>query len=90
MKNAISPQSSQQTIAQALIQEGRELGVQEGREWGVIEAKRDVLMMQLRTRFGALSPSIVQQIQSISEIDRLDTLLNRLLMANSLAEIGIE
>jgi hypothetical protein len=83
-----------QTIAQALIQEGRELGVQEGRELGFTEAtiqtKQGVLMMLLRTRFGALPPNTVQRIQSISEIDRLDTLLNRFVTATSLEGIGIE
>ena len=71
-----------QTIAQALIQEGREIGT--------IETKQAVLMMQLRTKFGQLPSNIVERIQRISETDRLDTLLNRLVTANSLEEIEIE
>ncbi|MBI1929850.1 Rpn family recombination-promoting nuclease/putative transposase, partial [Candidatus Poribacteria bacterium] len=75
-----------QTMAQALIQEGRELGYVEA----AIQTKQAVLMMQLRTKFGQLPPNIVERIQHISEADRLDTLLNRFVTANSLEEIEIE
>ena len=75
-----------QTIAQALIQEGRELGYSEA----TMQAKQEVLMMQLQTKFGTLPSNTVQRIQSISEIDQLDFLLNRFVTANSLEEIGIE
>jgi hypothetical protein len=66
-----------QTIAEALIQEGKEID------------KKEVLMMQLQTRFGQLPSHILQRIQSISDLDRLDTLLNRILTVNSLDEMGL-
>ncbi|MBI1929849.1 hypothetical protein HYR99_37060 [Candidatus Poribacteria bacterium] len=71
-----------QTIAQALIQEGREIGM--------IETKQEVLITLLQTKFGQLPRNIVERIQSMSEIDRLNLLLNRFMTANRLEEMGIE
>ena len=83
-----------QTIAQALIQEGHELGYAEGRKLGYTEAaiqiKQEDLMTLLQAKFGQLPPNIVERIQGISEIDRLNTLFHQSLLTSRLEEIEIE
>ena len=70
-----------QTTAQALIQEGQEIGA--------LQNEQRVLINLLNEKFGHLQPNIVQQIQSIREQDTLDTYLRKLLTAKTLEEIGI-
>ena len=71
-----------QTTAQALIQEGRELGA--------IQTKQEDLTMLLQSKFGQVPPTFIQRIHSISEIDRLNLLWNRLLTVNRLEDMEIE
>ena len=71
-----------QTIAQALIQEGQEIGA--------LQNEQRVLINLLTKKFGQLPSNIVERIQRISEIARLDTLLNHFVTAKSLDDIKIE
>jgi predicted transposase/invertase (TIGR01784 family) len=71
-----------QTAAQALIQEGRELGV--------IENQRENLVTLLQAKFGQLPSTTVQRIQSLRERERLDTLFRQAIVATRLEEMKIE
>lgn len=71
-----------QTIAQALIQEGRESGV--------IETKQEYLITLLQAKFGQLPPSTVQRIQSVQERERLDAIFRQAIIATRLQDIRIE
>jgi len=74
------------TIAQALIEEGMEIGV----EKGIIQTKQEVLLDLIRFRFQSIRPEIDDKIRSIQDVDRLTALFRRALSANSINEIGIE
>ena len=75
-----------QTIAQALIQEGRELGYAEA----VIETKQEVLITLLQVKFKQIPQNLIEQIQAIRTIDRLDTLFRQSVSATRFEEIEIE
>ena len=74
------------TIAQALIEEGMEIGV----EKGIVQTKQEVLIDLIQFRFSSIRPEINDKIRSIQDIDRLTSLFRRALSANSIEELGIE
>ena len=71
-----------QTAAQALIQEGREVGV--------IEAKQDTLIKLLNLKFGSIPHSVLQHIQTLRDTEQLDQLIGKIVTASSLQDMGIE
>ena len=74
------------TIAQALIEEGMEIGV----EKGIIQTKQEDLIELIQFRFQNIKPGINDKIRSIQDVDRLAALFRRALSANSIDELGIE
>ncbi|MBM3238686.1 hypothetical protein FJZ31_20525 [Candidatus Poribacteria bacterium] len=74
------------TIAQALIEEGMEIGV----EKGIVQTKQEVLIDLIQFRFQSIRPEINDKIRSIRNVDNLTALFRRALGANSIEELGIE
>ena len=85
------------TIAEELIEEGKELGLQRGKELGeelglgkgILQSRQEVLLRLLRAKFGTLPPAIVEQIEALGDVSRLDALLEKVLTARSLEEMGL-
>ena len=71
-----------QTAAQALIQEGLEIGA--------VEAMQKMLVKQMNLKLGLIPQSILQRIQTLRDINQLDQLSGRVITANTLQEMGIE
>jgi flagellar biosynthesis/type III secretory pathway protein FliH len=69
--------------------EGQREGRREGRKEGQIEGKRQFLLQLLEQRFGALSPQVCRKVKVSSE-KRLEELGKGVLVAGSLAEMGLE
>jgi len=61
-----------------------------GRAEEALQSRREVLLYQLNEKFGTLSPTISQQVQTIASVEELDRLLRKLIHANSFAEIGLD
>ena len=78
------------TIAQALIEEGKEIGMAIGVERGIIQNKQEVLLELIRFRFQNIRPETNDKIRSIQDVNRLTALFRRALRANSIDEIEIE
>jgi uncharacterized phage protein gp47/JayE len=72
-------------IVNPLIEQGRKLGVQEG----AIGAKQETLIDLMQLKFGALPQAIVERVQSITEIEQLQTFLRRVITTNRLEEMGL-
>jgi hypothetical protein len=68
------------TIAQALIEEGMEIGV----EKGIIQTKQEDLIELIHFRFRDVRPEINDKIRSIQNADRLTALFRCTLGANSI------
>jgi predicted transposase YdaD len=80
---------------QAILAEGREVGLEQGREEGreegqeigrTLEARR-LLLRLAEHRFGPPSPAAVAAIEGISDIDRLEQLSLELLTASGWDEL---
>lgn len=61
-------------------------GIEQGRQQGMIENLRSNVISILRKRFETLSPELVEQINSLEDISRLQQLLLETISVNSLAE----
>ena len=72
-----------QTIADALIQEGKTIGEKQGE----LKAKREALLKLIQIRFNVVPQSIVKKVRSIRRIDRLDALFEKAFTAKSISEI---
>ena len=70
------------------IERGLERGLEKGREAGVIEGKRRTLLRQLSAKFGEISGRTRASVETMSETD-LDSLLERVLTASTLDELGL-
>ena len=59
-----------------------------GIQHGVLQAKQEVFLQWMR-EFVSLTPAIVEQIEELSEVNHLDALLEKVLTAQSLEEMGM-
>ena len=71
-----------QTAAQHFIEEGREIGA--------VETMQKTLIKLLNLKFGSIPQSVIQHIQTLRDIAQLDRLIEQIMTANSLQEMGIE
>jgi len=69
---------------------GKEEGKREGKREGKIEGLRQILLCLLEQRFGPLPPQVRRKVRDLSSVKRLEELAKRVLVAGSLAEMGIE
>ena len=69
-----------------VMEKGREKGLHEG----LIQGKRETLKHQLTKKFGPLPQNTVSRLESLESLEELDTFLDRVLTAESLADMGID
>jgi len=69
-----------------LLEKGRQEGLQEGRQEGRQEGEAQVVLRQLRLKFGPLEPETVYRVRS-ADPDRLLELGERVLTAQSLQDV---
>lgn len=87
-------QDTELTWGDKLIQqgreEGREQGREEGREQGILQGKRETLKRLLTAKFGAFPKKTEDLIEALSSAEELDNYLDRVLVATSLQDLGLE
>ena len=71
------------TIAQALIEEGKEIG----KEIGTITTKQEVLIKLLRRRLSQLPQPLTGKIRSIQRGEELDALIDFVIEAETTDEV---
>jgi len=62
----------------------------EGIAEGVLASRRETLIRQLKVKFDDVPETTMQRVESISSTDELDQLLEKVIHANSLAEMGLD
>jgi hypothetical protein len=77
-----------QGVEQGLAQ-GVEQGLEQGVERGLAQGVRQVLLRQLGLRFGPLSEDVKRRVEAISSVERLSQMADQVLVARSLAEMGL-
>ncbi len=73
------------TIAEDLMEKGHA----EGHARGQLENARTILIRQLGVRFGELPEKTVAVIQATSDLEQLNTWLDRFAIAKTLEDVGI-
>jgi predicted transposase YdaD len=69
--------------------EGRKEGRREGREQGRLEGVRQLLLRQMALRFGPLPEAIRAQVEAVSSLTLLNRLAEKVVVAQSLEEMGL-
>jgi len=69
--------------------EGREEGRKEGLEEGRVEGMRQLLLRQMAVRFGPLPDALRGKVEAISSLARLNRLAEKVVVAQSLEEMGL-
>ena len=59
------------------------------RSEGVLQGKRETLVRLLTRKFGPLPPELETRVDTIASVEELDALLDRVLVAGSLDEMGL-
>ncbi|MGP0064810.1 MAG: hypothetical protein ACLQGP_14580 [Isosphaeraceae bacterium] len=70
------------TTYQAILREGRQEGIMEGRIEGRIDEARRVLLRQGTKRFGEPDTTTLAAIEAINDLDRFESLADRILDAD--------
>ena len=70
-------------------EKGWEEGQKEGEQGGLAKGKRDDIIRILRHRFGDVPPAIVERVESLEDIARLDELIDQALDAERPEELPI-
>jgi hypothetical protein len=70
-------------------QEGRKEGQKEGREPGRLEGARQLLLRLMALRFGPLPETLRAQVEAVSSLARLNRLAEKVVVAQSLEEMGL-
>ena len=78
------------TAAQALIEEGKEIGIEIGVEQGALRTRREVLLELIQGKFGSIPQRMESRIQLIRDIDQLKTLTHKIIHASNIDDINIE
>ncbi len=65
-------------------------GIEKGIEQGIAIGERRTLLRQLKLKFGELPEALRMHIESLSDAEELQTLVDRVVQASSLAEMGLE
>ncbi|HEX7184562.1 MAG TPA: DUF4351 domain-containing protein [Thermoanaerobaculia bacterium] len=71
-------------------EEGMVLGRQEGVALGKEEGVRKTVLRLLRRRFGPLPDEVKRRVEAIRSIDRLNQIVDQILVARSLEEMGLQ
>jgi hypothetical protein len=72
-------QAMGKTIAEELIEEGK--------EQGALESKRETLLLQLRKKFKRVPASVEEEVNGTRDIQQLDTWLGEFATAKKLTDI---
>ena len=72
---------------QAFIEEGRVKGLAEGRAEGKAEEARKIIVRQGRIRFGEPDTTVKARLEAISNLEKLELLVDRLVIASSWDEL---
>jgi hypothetical protein len=77
------------TWADKMMEKGRVEGREEGLKDGELKGKRETLMRLLTAKFGSVSEKTKSRVQTVESADELDAYLERVLTADSIAEMGL-
>ena len=69
------------------LQEGLQKGLQEGLQKGLIKAKKDDIKSAILMKFGVLPKELEEKIESTDDIQTLDEMFKKVILASKIEEI---
>ncbi|MFP3159728.1 MAG: hypothetical protein RXR65_08200, partial [Hydrogenobaculum sp.] len=69
------------------LQEGLQKGKQEGLQEGLIKAKKDAIKSAILIKFGLLSKDFEEKIENTDDIQTLDEMFKKVILAGKIEEI---
>ena len=69
------------------LQKGQQIGMQKGQQKGALHNEHRIVLRQLQRKFNQIPDSIVQQIETSSDLDQLDKWLDQIIVAKDLSDI---
>ena len=69
------------------LEKGRQEGLQEGLQKGLIKAKKDDVKSAILIKFGILSKELEEKIESTDDIQTLDEMFKKVILASKIEEI---
>jgi hypothetical protein len=72
-----------------LVRRARDRGRVEGIEQGVLRGKRETLLRQMEVKFGPLSETMRSRVERIADDALIDQLTDRILTAQTVAEMQL-
>ena len=79
-----------QTMAEHLLQQGRDEGEQRGIEIGSLQAKRQAIIELLQIRFDTASAIIVEKVNAIDSLERLNAVFRQAAMVKSIDQLQLD
>jgi hypothetical protein len=91
LKELIGGDKKAMTLIEKWIMEGKQKGLQEGLEKGLqeglIKAKKDAIKSAILIKFGVLSKELEEKIESTDDIQTLDEMFKKVILAGKIEEI---
>ena len=75
------------TLTEKWIMEGLEKGKQEGLQEGLVKAKRDYVKSAILMKFGVLPKELEEKIETTDDIEVLDEMFKKVILAGKIEEI---
>ena len=69
------------------LEKGRQEGLQEGLQKGLIKAKKDDVKSAILIKFGILPKELEEKIESTDDIQTLDEMFKKVILAGKIEEI---
>jgi hypothetical protein len=69
------------------IEQGRQQGIEQGRQQGIQQGRQELLLRQLRERFGGAVNAVVEQRIATASVEEIETWSVRVLSAATLSEL---
>ena len=72
------------------IEKGIEQGIEQGIEKGLLRGRQEVLLKQLKLKFGPVSDALASRVRAIEDIEVLDELAEKILTAERVEDLGLD
>ena len=87
LKELIGGDKKAMTLIEKWIMEGLEKGKQEGLQEGLIKAKKDDIKSAILIKFGVLPKELEEKIESTNDMQILDDMFKKVILAGKIEEI---
>jgi len=77
----------EQEVALKSLEKGKQEGLQEGLEKGLIKAKKDAVKSAILIKFGVLPKELEEKIETTDDIQTLDEMFKKVILAGKIEEI---